>query len=116
MPFPTTGPTTRDLVKDHLRITGSADDTVLDGVVGAVNAIVRSWPVAQPFDTDPAPAGWSDNVVYGSTLLAARLFRRRNTPDGVAAFSDSGPVYLSRNDPDVALLLEVGNNKMPAVG
>lgn len=88
--------------------------------VDAVNAKVRTWPIATIADTDPAPADWSADefagIVLGSVLLAARLFMRRNSPDGVAAFSDGSPAYVARTDPDVALLLQLGTNIAPQVG
>lgn len=119
MAFPTAeGPTTVDLVKAQLTIDDDVDDTLILGVVDAVNVKVQSWPVAQDADTDPAAEDWSAwaHIVLGATMLAARLWRRRNTPDGVAGFSDAGPAYVSRYDPDVALLLQVGTNTKPAVG
>ena len=48
-------------------------------------------------------------------MLAARLFRRRNSPGGVEAFTD-GAVYVARTDPDVAALLSIGPYKPPQVG
>ena len=49
------------------------------------------------------------DVVEATLLKAARLFRRRDTPDGVAGTTETGIVRISRQeDPDVALLLENG--------
>jgi len=120
MSFPPNGPTSRDLVKIHLGITDDYDNASIDAVVVAVNVRVLAWPVAEVADTDPPPASWNEPalgaLVQGSTMLAARLFRRRNTPDGVSAFADLTPVYVQRNDPDVALLLNLGPWARPAVG
>lgn len=120
MSFPANGPATLEAVKAHLRITDNADDAGITSVVRAVNAKVLTWPVAAVADTDPAAADWNADelahIVQGSILLAARLFRRRNSPDGVAAFGDSGPAYVARTDPDVALLLQLGTNTAPSVG
>src|SRR5688572_6612680 len=120
MPFPADGPATRDQVKEHLSITDTVDDAAVDAVVAAVNARVLTWPVSAKADTDPPFPDWSDpslaDLVQGSVMLAARLFVRRNSADGVAAFGDSGPAYVSRNDPDVALLLQIGAYTVPQVG
>jgi hypothetical protein len=118
MPFPAAGPTTKDLVKAHLTIGDDADDTFIEGVVGAVNDYVKGLPIAQVADTDPAPGDWAalPRVILGATMLAARLVRRRGTPDGVAAFSEGAPVYVRRNDPDVAQMLSVGQAAKPRVG
>lgn len=114
MPFPDNGPTTLALVKAHASIDDNVDDAFLTGVVAAVNARVLQWPVAQVAVDAP---DWSGegvaHVVLGATMLAARLHRRRNTPDGVAAFGSEGPLYVQRNDPDVALLLRLGQHKRP---
>lgn len=120
MTFPANGPATADQVKAHLQITDDQDNAAIAAVVAAVNARVLSWPVAAKADQDPALPDWTApdlaDLVLGSVMLAARLFMRRNSPDGVAAFGDAGPAYVSRNDPDVALLLQLGSYTRPAVG
>lgn len=119
MALPATGPTTREKVKAHLRIRvdDTRDDVDIDGKVAAVNSRVRDWPVADKaaLDTQEAAdeAGWPASIVEGATMLAARLWRRGDSPAGVAAFGDFGPVYVQRNDPDVALLLELGDYSRP---
>lgn len=46
-------------------------------------------------------------VTQACLILAGRIFHRRNSPQGVAAFDDFGPVRLSRGmDGDVVLMLE----------
>lgn len=120
MTFPANGPATSALVKDYLRITDNADDAAIAAVVAAVNARVLTWPVAARADQDPALPDWAGadlaDLVHGCVMLAARLFIRRNSPDGVAAFGDAGPAYVRRNDPDVAMLLQIGDYTRPAVG
>lgn len=118
MPFPAEGPTTVAKVKGHLKIVDAVDDAALGDVVAAVNDLVESLPVAQPLNTDPAPADWSGapRITQGATMLAARLFERRNSPNGVAAFGDGATAYVQRNDPDVALLLRIGPYAKPGVG
>lgn len=118
MPFPETGPATVEAVKAQLSITDADDDGFIAVVVGAVNERVKGWPVAQPANLDPAPADWSafNAVVLGANMLASRLVRRRNSPDGVSAFAEGGPVYVRRNDPDVAMLLQLGDYAAPQVG
>lgn len=116
MALPADGPTTDTLVKSHLGIVDDSDNARLATIVPAVNAVVRGLPVSSLADADPAPATWPEQIVQGSTMLAARLLRRHNSPDGVAAFGDQGPVYVQRNDPDIAMLLQLGDWAMPAVG
>lgn len=119
--LPAEGPATVPAVKTHLGIQDTTDDAALAGFVDAVNSLLRgdSIPGATPWPCVygvTADTGWPDSVTVGAVLLAARLFSRRNSPSGVAAFGDLGPVYVSRNDPDVALLLGVGTYAPPVVG
>lgn len=111
--LPATGPTDRDAVKSELNISDTHDDVYISSIVDAVNVMVRSWPVAGISDGEPE---WRADTVLGSTRLAARLYSRRNSPTGVEAFGDNGPVYVSRNDPDIAQLLQVGRYRQPLVG
>lgn len=115
MTLPEGGPATTELVKTHLGITDATDDASIGAAVGAVNAQVRAWPAAAPAD---GLASWDTlaNVVHGSVMLAARLWARRNTPEGVATFGSDAPAYVQRNDPDVAMLLSLGAWAKPAVG
>lgn len=86
------------------------DADVLADTVAAVNSLIVSWKGARPVD------GWPAHVVRGLNMLAARLVRRRNSPAGVEAAGELGPLYVQRNDPDVAMLLGLGAYTRPAVG
>lgn len=113
------GPATTDAVAAMLRLP--ADDPDLPGVVSAVNAFVARLPFATnpPADPDadpPEPPTWPDDVTQGANMLAARLYRRRNSPAGVESVSELGAVYVQRNDPDVAMMLGIGGYAHPIVG
>lgn len=112
--LPADGPATVGGVAAFLRIPENDPDAArLPAVVAAVNARVRTWPCCQ--DSSGAEA-FTANVTEGATMLAGRLFRRRESPAGVAAFGEMGPVYVMRNDPDVAMLLNLGSWARPQVG
>lgn len=113
--LPVGGPTTVAWVKVWLRIKPEdvRDDDVLTLVVAAVNSQVRTWRVSQ---AAVGSADWPDRIVSGATMLGARLFRRRNSPAGVESFGSDGAVYVSRNDPDIAQLLQLGTHQSPTVG
>lgn len=113
--LPEGGPATLAAVKSHLGITDARDDARLSGIVAAVNAKVRRWPCSE-VAVNVADWTGSEDVVEGATLLAARLFRRKNSPAGVETFGAEGAAYVMRMDPDVALLLGLGNHQRPAVG
>lgn len=106
---------TTDQVKAWLHITDAADDPLLSAVVDATNAWVASTAWVQELPPDPDPDLWPDDVTQGAVMLAARLYRRRNTPSGVEPFVD-GAVYLPRRDADVDMLLHLGYYSPPRVG
>jgi len=116
-PLPDDGPATLDGVKLQLGIDAAdvRDDPQLQVRVDAVNAQVRRWPVAQVAAGQPDWAMAAD-VVLGANMLAARLYRRKNSPDGVLPFGAEGAVYVQRNDPDVAQLLGLGTWAKPVIG
>jgi hypothetical protein len=122
VPLPATGPTSRDQVRTHLALPAGdvRDNDRIDLLVLAVNARVREWPVAdkslKETQEDADLAGWPQHVTQGATMLVARLLWRKDSPGGVAAVNDFGPLYVQRNDPDIAMLLELGDWASPAAG
>ena len=113
--LPAEGPASLGGVRTFLRLKpGDTDeDAELAGIIAAVNALVRGWPVAAAsVDAEV----FTPDVVRGANMLAGRLFTRRNSPAGVAAFGEFGPVYVMRNDPDVAMLQRLGSWSLPEVG
>lgn len=117
MSYPPNGPTTVGMVKELSRVQGTADDDRLARIVAAVNAFVLSLPVSTVAD---GAADWSgpehQHIVEGATMLGGRLYRRKNSPDGVVSFGGESFAYLARTDPDVAMLLQLGAWARPAVG
>lgn len=117
--LPPEGPATLGGVRAFLRYRAddTSDDTHLGAVVAATNALVRTWPCSAPAQAvDGVPGTWPASVVTGAEMMAGRLFRRRESPAGVAAFGDMGAVYVMRNDPDVAMLLGLGSWSSPGLG
>lgn len=86
------------------------DPAILDPVVAATNTFVAALPVIS--NLHPDQGDWPADVHQGAVMLAARWYRRRNTPAGVESYADN-VVYLPRRDADVASLLHLG---APAVG
>lgn len=113
MGLPEGGPTSLPLVKAHLSIADDRDDTKLTTIVAAVNNLVRSMTVAE---AAVGATTWPERIEYGATMLAGRLFRRKNSPAGVEAFGQLGAAYVMRNDPDIAQLLQLGTYQGPRVG
>jgi hypothetical protein len=111
--LPLTGPTSLDLVKLQLAITDTRDDERIGQAVGAVNSLVRTWRCAEAAVDQGT---WPARIELGATILAGRFFRRKNSPAGVEAMGSQGAVYVMRNDPDVAQLLQMGTHSYPTVG
>jgi hypothetical protein len=95
------------------RMLGRAADDVSDPVVAevaeAVCTLVPTW-LDKPAD------GWAAHHHLGATMLAARLYRRKDSPGGMADFGIEGAAYVSGNWPDVALLLGIGSYGVGRVG
>jgi hypothetical protein len=109
------GPTSAALIAAWLQreANDAAAVEALEPTAAAVNSLVRRW-----LDPRPTPDGpeWRPEHQLGATMLGGRLWRRRNSPEGVAAFTSDGAVYVQRNDPDVAMLLQLGAYAPPVVG
>jgi hypothetical protein len=102
------------------KVTAPDDSTNLNMVVTTVNAYVGALPVVTALPRDPAtpdvPADWPESVIQGAIMLAARYYRRRNSPNGVEAITEGGAQYVARYDSDIARLLGVEVFIRPAVG
>ena len=94
-------------LKEYLQLHAAREQD-LDEVVAAVISLITSY--------HGAPESWPDHVKLGAKMLAARVYRRRNSPAGVESMGELGPVYVSRNDPDLAQLLKIGRYSQPRVG
>ena len=74
------------------------------------------WVVAEPVPpaTELVRTYVPDAEVYqAGIMLAAKLYRRRNSPAGIEAFADS-VAYVSRYDPEVERFLRSQNWRRPA--
>lgn len=107
MPQPAADPVALPAVKTHLGLVDDADDAKLAPVIAAVNIFLRRTEKARRIGLDDPAGSWPADIVHGGVMLAARLHRRRNSPTGVEAFGVAGPVYVRRNDPDIAMMLDL---------
>lgn len=63
----------------------------------------------RPDLTVSIPGGdWAPRAEQAALLQAARLYGRRGSIQGVAAFADVGVTLMPRLDPDLRSLLELG--------
>lgn len=78
--------------------------------VDAVVSLVPTW-LDPRGDLDPATGrrAWAKHQQYGGKLLAARLYRLRDTPGGgMAEFGVDSAGYVQSNWQDIAMLLDLG--------
>lgn len=111
--MPTGTPTTLAAVKVQLKLTDESEDDRLAPKVAAANAVVVGLPVAQGL---PEAGAWPANIIEGATLLAVRLYRRKNSPAGKERIGADSAIMVAQSDPDLALLLELGAYERPSVG
>lgn len=86
------------------------DNAVVDG--RAITGLLLPsgcWPCGTERVRVTAQWGWPAlpaQVVQACLIQAARLFRRKDSPEGVTASSEWGPIRVTRVDPDVQALLQ----------
>jgi hypothetical protein len=96
----------------HLQPIPEADLGVLTQVCAAVEITVQRYRPDGRTDTGYTP----DAEIYsGATMMAARVFRRRNTASGIETFADS-VAYVANRDPDIQAFLHTGPFARPRTG
>jgi hypothetical protein len=87
-----------DALRKMIGAKATTDDSVLSSCLEAAGAWVydrvRPETVRRP------------EVVQAVLLLASRLYKRRQSPEGVAGWEDMGAVRVVARDPDIERLLE----------
>lgn len=99
-------------VIDWMNVTLPTDDAHLALVVPAVNAYVGSLP---NIDWTVDGLIWAETTRLGAIMLAARMYRRKNSPGGIEAVGEV-TTYVARYDSDIARLLNIDSFKKPMVG
>jgi len=104
-------PATVASVRIHLGVdpASTVDQDALEAAVAAANDWVATWrpDITNDEFGDPL-AEWPARADEAAVLTAARLYGRRGSVQGVAAFADLGISLTPRLDPDVRSLLELG--------
>jgi hypothetical protein len=92
-----------DALRTRLGTVGTKDDALLASCLDAATA----WVEDRVYDIPDARLGQRHpEVTEAILLMASRLFKRRQSPEGVAGWSDLGAVRIVSRDPDVEALLE----------
>lgn len=102
-------PATVDDVRTFLGLSPAQrpDDDALAAAVAAANDAVATWRTDLDPDDGSGSVTWPPRCNQAAVMYAARLYGRRSSVQGVAAFQDVG-VTLIPQDPDVRALLELG--------
>jgi hypothetical protein len=86
-----------------------------DGIVAPITGVRALWRYLFPTIGGNALVrvtgtwGWAATptaVKQATVILASRIFKRNDSPMGVAGFGDMGVMRISRTDPDVAALVD----------
>jgi hypothetical protein len=105
-------PATVATLKTYLGVdpASTIDEEAMGAAVAASNDLVTTF--RPDLTVDPATgatlAVWPARCDQAALVEAARLYGRRGSVQGVAAFADVGVSMLPRLDPDVRALLELG--------
>lgn len=92
-------------------LTLPVGDGPMTMVTAAINHYVDSLP---SIDCD-ASGAWAATTKLGAIMLAARVYRRKNSPGGIEAVGDSMS-YIARYDSDISRLLNIDTFRKPVVG
>lgn len=106
---------TKQQVGEYLRLKNWQTDLDLPMTIDATNAFIASLP-DKPMKTTDEGEVWAETTTMAAVMFAARLYNRRNSPNGIEAMNEMGTTYVTRYDPDVARMLRLDDHRTPRVG
>lgn len=86
-----------DALKSMLQIKNTNDDAELEMSLDSAS----TWVCKRVIDGHEL----NPDVQQAILLLSARLWKRRQSPEGVAGWGDLGVIRILRSDPDITSLL-----------
>jgi len=87
-----------DALRASLGTVSNMSNANLERSLTAATSWVRDRVYPQRFE--------DDETQEAIVLLASRLYKRRNSPEGVAGWGDLGVIRILASDPDIRSLLE----------
>ena len=87
-----------DALRASLGTVSNVNNTNLERALTAATAWVTERVMPERLE--------DDETQEAIVLLASRLYKRRNSPEGVAGWGDLGVIRIVASDPDIARLLE----------
>ena len=110
-------------VRSWLKLPAGQDDDLVRRCAAAVEPEVERWradrwSTPDPDADPPTPRMYvPDAQVYeAAVMLAAKVFRRRNSPAGIVEGFGDAVTYVARYDPEIQRALRQGAWTMPGVG
>lgn len=103
--------TTQDVINWSDLKTVLTDDKHLVLIVPAVNSYVSSLPNIDLLED----GSWAETTRMGAVMLAARWYRRKNSPGGIESAGDT-TTYIARYDSDISRLLNIDTFIKPVIG
>lgn len=102
-------PTLADLKADVRATDDDRDDDALGVRLAAAIAYVEDVHASDPEFLE------SDRARLGCLMLAVRLYRRRDTPDGLLMAGELGAVRVGTGDPDIDRMLKIGRYRRSVI-
>jgi hypothetical protein len=104
-------PATVETLRTYLGLdpASTVDEAAMGSAVAAANDLVATYRRDLTIDEAGAPLDeWPARAEQAALVQAARLYGRRGSVQGVAAFADLGVSLLPRLDPEFRSLLQLG--------
>jgi hypothetical protein len=112
-------PATVETLRTYLGIdpASTVDEAAMGSAVAAANDLVATYRRDLVVDkaTGDVLTTWPARCEQAALVQAARLYGRRGSVQGVAAFADLGVSLLPRLDPEFRSLLELGEYQKSVV-
>lgn len=109
--------TDADRVRGWLQLTpgDTAEDAIITECVAAANSVVGRYVGEDEPTDDTVPSATDCRIA--ATMLASRLYRRRNSPEGIQGITPEGiAIGIVRSDADIARLLRIDSYTIPMIG
>ena len=87
-----------DAIRASLGTVSNINNTLLERALTAATSWVRERVMVSCFE--------NEEVQEAIVLLASRLYKRRQSPEGVAGWGELGVIRILVSDPDITALLE----------
>jgi hypothetical protein len=108
-------------VRAWLKLSPGVDEDLITRSAAAVEPFVERsrgdmWLIVIVADGETAVYKPDREVYQAAVNLAARWYRRRNSPAGIESIGDAGIAYVARFDPEIERALRIGSYRRAVIG